>query len=112
MKGKKEEKTGTDVVKDSLQNNKKGKKFFEEGEYLANDEEKKEERYPQSSKADEEPLFPWVERVELSTFEGNGTQGQTTRATDVFEVQNIKGSTKVHPTVNNMEENAVQGFKT
>ncbi|WVZ15410.1 hypothetical protein V8G54_012976, partial [Vigna mungo] len=37
---------------------KKGKKFSEEGDYLANDEEKKDERYPQGSKPDEEPLFP------------------------------------------------------
>ncbi|WVY93752.1 hypothetical protein V8G54_032840 [Vigna mungo] len=48
----------------------------------------------------------------MSTIEGNDTQGQTTRAPDVFEVQNIKGSTKVHTTVNNLEENAIQGFKT
>ncbi|KOM49625.1 hypothetical protein LR48_Vigan08g045200 [Vigna angularis] len=95
-----------------LQDIKKGKKFSEEGEYLANDEEKKEERCPQGSKLDEEPLFLWVEGVELSTIEGNDTHGQATRATNVFEVHNIKGSTKVHPTVNNMEENAVQGFKT
>ncbi|KOM37807.1 hypothetical protein LR48_Vigan03g118900 [Vigna angularis] len=95
-----------------LQDIKKGKKFSKEGEYLANDEEKNEERGPQDSKPDEEPPVPWVKGVELSTIEGNGTQGQTTRATDVFEVQNIKGSPKVHPTVNNMEENAVQGFKT
>ncbi|WVZ05970.1 hypothetical protein V8G54_019316 [Vigna mungo] len=92
-----------------LQDIKKGKKFSEEGEYLDNDEEKKEERCPQGSKPDEEPFFPWVEGVELSTIEGNGTQGQTTRAADVFEVQNIKGSTKIHPTINNMKENAVQG---
>ncbi|WVZ22573.1 hypothetical protein V8G54_001117 [Vigna mungo] len=42
MKGKKEEKTGRNTVKDSLHNIKKGKKFSEE-EYLANDEEKKED---------------------------------------------------------------------
>ncbi|WVZ14820.1 hypothetical protein V8G54_012386 [Vigna mungo] len=52
-------------------------------------------------KGEEEPLFLWVEGVELSTFEGNNTQ-----------VQNIKESTKVHPTVNNMEENAVQRFNS
>ncbi|WVZ02921.1 hypothetical protein V8G54_023727 [Vigna mungo] len=57
--------------------------------------EKKEERCPQGSKTDEEPLFPWVEGVELSTIEGNGTQGQTTRATDVFEV---------HPTVKTWQQ--------
>ncbi|WVZ13545.1 hypothetical protein V8G54_011111 [Vigna mungo] len=47
MKEKKEGKTGMDAEKDSLQNIKKGKKFFEEREYFANDEEKKEERYPE-----------------------------------------------------------------
>ncbi|KOM49503.1 hypothetical protein LR48_Vigan08g033000 [Vigna angularis] len=40
MKRKKERETGLDAEKDSLQNSKKGKKFSEEGEYLANDEEK------------------------------------------------------------------------
>ncbi|WVZ22306.1 hypothetical protein V8G54_000850 [Vigna mungo] len=54
MKGKKEGKTGMDAEKDSLQNITKGKKFSEEGEFLANDEEKKEERYPQSTKPYEE----------------------------------------------------------
>ncbi|WVZ21995.1 hypothetical protein V8G54_000539 [Vigna mungo] len=47
MKGKKE-------GKKSLQTIKKGKKFSEEGEFLAKDEERKEERYPQSSKPYEE----------------------------------------------------------
>ncbi|KOM48566.1 hypothetical protein LR48_Vigan07g227000 [Vigna angularis] len=64
-----------------------------------------------SRKSEEEPLFPWA-GGELFTFERNGTQGQTTRATNVLEVHNNKGSTKVHLTVNNKEENAVQGFKT
>ncbi|XP_022643303.1 uncharacterized protein LOC111242777 [Vigna radiata var. radiata] len=48
-KGKKEVKKGRDAMKDSLQNIKKAKKFSEEGEYLANDKEKKEERYPHCS---------------------------------------------------------------
>jgi len=49
--------------------------------------------------------------MKLPTFEGNGPQGQTRRATTVFEVQNIKGSTKVHPTFYNMEESETQGSR-
>ncbi|WVY90406.1 hypothetical protein V8G54_035920 [Vigna mungo] len=39
-------KIGMDAEKDNLQNIKKGKKFSKEEEFLANDEEKKEGRYP------------------------------------------------------------------
>jgi len=48
--------------------------------------------------------------VELPTFEENGPQDQTTRATIVFEVWNIKGSTRIHPALFSMEENVVQWF--
>ncbi|KOM25563.1 hypothetical protein LR48_Vigan118s001300 [Vigna angularis] len=48
-KGKKEVKKGRDAVKGSLHNIKKAKKLCEEEDYLANDEEKKEEKHPQSS---------------------------------------------------------------
>ncbi|KOM30991.1 hypothetical protein LR48_Vigan01g054600 [Vigna angularis] len=115
MKGKKEVKMGMDVEKNSLQDIKKAKKSLDGGENSINWEEEREEDTIDNNgtrKGEEEPLFLWVEGVELFTFEGNGNQGQTTRATNVFEVQNIKISTKVHPTVNNMGENAVQGFKT
>lgn len=48
--------------------------------------------------------------MELPTFEENGPQDQTTRATIVFEVWNIKGSTRIHPALFSMEENVVQWF--
>ncbi|XP_052724067.1 uncharacterized protein LOC128193913 [Vigna angularis] len=47
-KGKKEVKKGRDAAKGSLHNIKKAKKFCE-GEYFANDEEKKEERHLQGT---------------------------------------------------------------
>ncbi|WVY92100.1 hypothetical protein V8G54_037614 [Vigna mungo] len=87
---------GCGVYVKTMKDIKKDKKFSEEGEYWAN-EGKKEERCPQGSTPDVEPLFPWVEGGELSTIEGNSTRGQTTRAANAAEVQNTKGSIKVHP---------------
>ncbi|WVZ22627.1 hypothetical protein V8G54_001171, partial [Vigna mungo] len=62
-----------------------------------------------AKKGEEKPVFPWVKREELTTYEGNGDQGQTIGATNASEVQNTKGSTKAHP---KNKENLVQGFKT
>ncbi|WVY99279.1 hypothetical protein V8G54_025349 [Vigna mungo] len=53
----------------------------------------------------------WIKRGELSIIEGNGTQGHTTRAANVFEVQNITGTTEVHLTINSMEENLSRGSR-
>jgi len=61
-------------IKELLQELKKSKKLSEGGEYLINDEEKKEERYLHSTRSDEngeELLRPCVKTVELPMFEGN-----------------------------------------
>ncbi|WVY94969.1 hypothetical protein V8G54_034057 [Vigna mungo] len=47
-------------------------------------------------KGEEKPVFLWVKREELTTNEGIDTQGQTIGAANASEVQNTKGSTKVH----------------
>ncbi|WVZ24511.1 hypothetical protein V8G54_003055 [Vigna mungo] len=58
---------------------------------------------------EEPPIFSWVKREELITYEGIDMQDQTTEAANAFKVQNTKGSTKAHP---NSKENVVQGCKT
>ncbi|KOM52049.1 hypothetical protein LR48_Vigan09g070800 [Vigna angularis] len=94
---------GIDANKNSLQYIKKAKKPLNEGENSINWEEERENDTINNNgtkNGEEESFFPWVEGVES---EGRDNQCQTTRAIDGFEVQNIKGSTRVHPTVNNME---------
>ncbi|WVZ02191.1 hypothetical protein V8G54_022997 [Vigna mungo] len=60
-------------------------------------------------KGEETPIFLWVKREELITYEGIDTQYQTTGAANASKVQNTKGSTKAHPS---SKENVVQGCKT
>jgi len=63
------------------------------------------------NKDEEEPLCPWVKRVELPTFEGNDPKGLIARAENVFEVRNIRGSAKLRPTFIRMEGNGGHWFK-
>ncbi|WVY89502.1 hypothetical protein V8G54_035016 [Vigna mungo] len=90
-----------------LQDIKKAKKHLGGGENSINWEKKGEENAIDNNgarKGEEKPVFPWMKREELSTYEGTDTQGQTTRTANASKVQNTKGSTKVHP---NSKENVV-----
>ncbi|WVZ24121.1 hypothetical protein V8G54_002665 [Vigna mungo] len=95
-----------------LQDIKKVKKHSGVGENSSNWEQKgKEDAIDNNGawKGAEKPIFLWVKREELTTYEGTDTPGQTTRAANASEVHNTKGSTKLHP---NSEEKVVEGFKT
>ncbi|KOM51364.1 hypothetical protein LR48_Vigan09g002300 [Vigna angularis] len=69
------------------------------GENASNWEQKEEDATNNNGarKGEETPIFSWVKREELITYEGIDTQDQTTRAANAFKVQNTKGSTKAHP---------------
>ncbi|WVZ24212.1 hypothetical protein V8G54_002756 [Vigna mungo] len=78
---------------------KTGKKHSGGGENASNWEQKGEDATNNNGvrKGEETPIFSWVKREELITYEGTDTQDQTTRAANAFKVQNTKGSTKAHP---------------
>ncbi|WVZ15563.1 hypothetical protein V8G54_013129 [Vigna mungo] len=90
---------------------KAGKKRSGGREYASNWEQKGEDATDNNGarKGKETPIFSWVKREELITYEGIDKQDQTTGATNDFKVQSTKGSTKAHP---NNKENVVQGCKT
>ncbi|KOM35787.1 hypothetical protein LR48_Vigan02g193700 [Vigna angularis] len=89
-KGKKEVKKGRDAVKDSLQNIKKAKKFYEEGEYLANDEEKKKRETNISEEGNVVTITSGSrvpKSVVLSVDGFAGIRGQDRREENICEVE-------------------------
>ncbi|KOM41003.1 hypothetical protein LR48_Vigan04g120100 [Vigna angularis] len=81
------------------------------GENSSNWEQKGEDAIDNNGarKGEETPVFSWVKRQDLTTYEGIDTKDQTTGAANASAVQNTKGATKAHP---NNKENVVQGCKT
>ncbi|WVZ13774.1 hypothetical protein V8G54_011340 [Vigna mungo] len=114
-KEKKKVKTGLGIVKDGLQEIKETKDLFLDGgdNSIKQEKQREEDAFDNNelNNGEKESVCPQVKRMELPTLEGNDPQGQISRTTNVLEVQKIKGSTRVHPILSSMEEDAVQGIK-